>query len=278
MNSINIDKIVETLTYWITTYSVKLIAAILIFIIGKWLAGRVSKMTARLLEKSKVDITLTRFLENILYYILMVVVIISAASQMGINTTSFLTIVGAAGLAIGLALKDSLSNFASGVMLIMFRPYKAGDFVNAGGVSGKVISIALFNTTLNTGDNQRVIVPNSRITSNVITNVNANDTRRVDLVIGISYEDDIKKAKAVLERIVQEDKRILDTPKPKIAVSALADSSVNFVVRPWVKTAEYWDVYYDLTEKIKTSFDEQGLHIPYPQQDVHLYPTPAKEK
>ena len=278
MSNINIDKIIETLTYWATTYSVKLIAAILIFIIGKWLAHKISSLITKLLEKNNIDATLVNFLESITYYTFLIVVIIATAGQLGINTTSFITIVGAAGLAIGLALKDSLSNFASGVMLILFRPFRAGDFVNAGGVSGTVASIALFNTTLKTPDNQKVIVPNSKITNNVITNVTTNDTRRVDLVIGISYDDDIKKTKEVLNRIIQEDKRILDTPKTKIAVSELADSSVNFVVRPWVKTSEYWDVYYDLIEKIKITFDEEGIHIPYPQQDVHLYNNPADEK
>lgn len=278
MSQINIDKIIETLTYWATTYSVKLIAAILIFIIGKWLAHKISIMITGLLKKNNVDTTLINFLESIIYYTFLIVVIIAAAGQLGINTTSFITIVGAAGLAIGLALKDSLSNFASGIMLILFRPFRAGDFVNAGGVSGTVASIALFNTILKTPDNQKVIVPNSKITNNIITNVTANDTRRVDLVIGISYDDDIKKAKEILNRIILEEKRILDTPKTKIAVSALADSSVNFIVRPWVKTSEYWDIYYDLIEKIKITFDEEGIHIPYPQQDVHLYNKPTDEK
>ncbi len=278
MSNINIDKIIETLTYWATAYSIKLIAAILIFIIGKWLAGKISRLITKLLEKNNIDATLVNFLESIIYYTFLIVVIIATAGQLGINTTSFITIVGAAGLAIGLALKDSLSNFASGVMLILFRPFRVGDFVTAGGVSGTVVSIALFNTTLNTPDNQRVIVPNSGITSSVITNVTANDTRRVDLVIGIGYDDDIKKAKEVLKRIIQEEDRILDTPKAKIAVSELADSSVNFVVRPWVKTSDFWDVYFDLTEKIKITFDEEGISIPYPQQDVHLYKKLADEK
>ncbi len=278
MSNINIDKIIETLTYWATAYSIKLIAAILIFIIGKWLAHKISRLITKLLEKNNIDATLVNFLESIIYYTFLIVVIIATAGQLGINTTSFITIVGAAGLAIGLALKDSLSNFASGVMLILFRPFRVGDFVTAGGVSGTVVSIALFNTTLNTPDNQRVIVPNSGITSSVITNVTANDTRRVDLVIGIGYDDDIKKAKEVLKRIIQEEDRILDTPKAKIAVSELADSSVNFVVRPWVKTSDFWDVYFDLTEKIKITFDEEGISIPYPQQDVHLYKKLADEK
>ncbi len=269
--NMNIDKIIEALTYWVATYSVKIIVALLIFLIGKWLAGKISKLISKLLEKNKVDITLLSFLENIIYYTLIIIVIIAALGQLGINTTSFLTIVGAAGLAIGLALKDSLSNFASGVMLILFRPFCVGDFVTAGGVSGSVVGISLFNTTLNTPDNQRIIVPNAGITGNVITNVTANDTRRVDLVIGIGYDDDIKKAKEVLNQIVREETRVMDTPSPLIAVSELADSSVNFVVRSWVKTSDYWGVYFDLTEKIKLTFDEQGISIPYPQQDVHIH-------
>ncbi|MBU8912172.1 MAG: mechanosensitive ion channel [Desulfobacterales bacterium] len=278
MNNIDIDKIVEIITYWLTTYSVKLIAAILIFFIGKWLAGKLSKLVTKLLEKNNVDKTLINFLESIIYYTFLVVVIIAVAGQLGINTTSFLTIVGAAGLAIGLALKDSLSNFASGVMLILFRPFSTGDFVDVGGVTGNVVSIALFNTTLNTPDNQRVIVPNSSITSNVITNVTANDTRRVDLVIGIGYDDDIKKAKDILNIILQEEDRVLETPAANIAVSELADSSVNFVVRPWVKTDDYWGTYFDLTEKIKLAFDKEGISIPYPQQDVHMFNQQVEEK
>jgi small conductance mechanosensitive channel len=274
-----IEKMIETVTYWVTAYSVKLIVALIILFIGKWLAGKITKLTVKLLEKNRVDITLVHFFDSIIYYTLMIVVIMAAASQLGINTTSFLTIVGAAGLAIGLALKDSLSNFASGVMLIMFRPFKVGDAVNAGGVAGTVDSITLFNTILTTPDNQKVIVPNSSITGNVITNVTANATRRVDLTIGIGYGDDILKAKEILARIVKADERVLETPAPTIAVAALADSSVNFVVRPWVKTSDYWAVYFGLTEKIKLTFDAEGISIPFPQSDVHIYhETGAHEK
>ena len=273
----NIDNIIGTLTYWATTYSIKIMAAILVFVIGKWLVGKISGLITKLMEKNNVDITLTRFLENIIYYALLVMVVIAAAGQLGINTASFLTILGAAGLAIGLALKDSLSNFASGVMLILFRPYRVGDFVNVGGVAGNVVSIDMFNTTLNTVDNKRVIVPNANITGDVITNVTANDTRRVDLVIGIGYGDDIKKAKDVLTKIISEEERVLNEPKANIAVSELADSSVNFVVRPWVKTDDYWDVYFDLTEKIKLTFDKEGISIPYPQRDIHLYNEKAEQ-
>jgi small conductance mechanosensitive channel len=267
----NIEKIIETLTLWATNYSIKIIAAILVLVIGKWLAGKISKLIISLLEKKEIDNTLVKFFESIIFYTLMTVVVIAAAGQLGINTTSFLTIVGAAGLAVALALKDSLSNFSSGVMLILFRPFRIGDFVTVGGVTGSVLDIALFNTTLNTPDNKREIVPNSSITSNVITNVTANDTRRVDLVIGIGYDDDIKKAKEILLRIIKEEERVLESPQTNIAVSELGDSSVNLVVRPWVKTDDYWDVYFTLTEKIKLTFDEEGISIPYPQRDIHIY-------
>ena len=271
LKQIDIEKYIEMVTYWVTTYTVKIIAALLILVIGKWVARRITNLITKLMEKNKIDITLVRFLDSIIYYTFMVVIVIAAAGQLGINTTSFLTIVGAAGLAIGLALKDSLSNFASGVMLVLFRPYRVDDYVDIGGVVGTVVGISLFTTELKTPDNQKVIVPNAGITSNVITNVTANPIRRVDLVIGIGYDDDIKKAKEVIRGVLEEEKRILPAPEPLIAVSELADSSVNFVVRPWVKTAEYWAVYFALTENIKLALDANGISIPYPQQDVHLH-------
>jgi len=271
------NKIMEMITYFITTYSLKVVGAILIFIIGKWLARYLSKLLGKILKKNNVDETLTSFLGNIIYYSLLLMVLIAAAGQLGINTTSFLTIVGAAGLAVGLALKDSLSNFASGVMLILFRPFKVGDYVTAGGQSGTVESIDIFNTILKTPDNQIVIVPNSSITADVITNVNAKPTRRIDLVVGIGYDDNIGKAKSVLEGLIKADSRILSDPAPTIAVSELADSSVNFVVRPWVKTEDYWAVRLDLIEKIKLTFDEKGISFPYPQQDVHMYTETASD-
>jgi small conductance mechanosensitive channel len=267
----NIEKITETITNLISVYALKFVAAILIFFIGKWLAHKLSHLIVKLLEKNKVDVTLIGFLEGITYYTLLIVVLIAAAGQLGINTTSFLTVFGAAGLAVGLAFKDSLSNFASGVMLILFRPFRVGDVVSAGGVTGTVEKITIFNTIFKTPDNQKVIAPNSSITGGIITNVTANPTRRVDLVAGIGYGDDITRVKEILTALVKADPRILPDPAPKIAVSELADSSVNFIVRPWVKTGDYWDVYYDLTEKIKITFDREGISIPYPQQDVHLF-------
>jgi small conductance mechanosensitive channel len=265
-----IEQYKDVIIHWLSTYSLKIVAAILVLVIGSWLSKKISNLIARILEKNKVDVTLVGFLSNIIYYALVIMVVIAAAGQLGINTTSFLTIVGAAGLAIGLALKDSLSNFAAGVMLILFRPFKVGDVVNAGGVVGKVESINIFNTILNTPDNQRVIVPNNSITSGVITNITANATRRVDLVVGIGYGDNIGHAKEVLNEIVASESRVLKDPAPTIAVVELGDSSVNLVVRPWVKTEDYWDVYFALTEKVKVTFDEKGISIPFPQRDIHM--------
>ena len=260
-------------TLWMggSLYSARIAAAIVIFVVGRWLAGHIADLFARVLERQKVELTLVRFLKNISYYALVVAVIIAAINQLGVNTTSFLAVLGAAGLAVGLALKDSLANFAAGVMLILFRPFKVGDFVVAGGISGTVKEVAIFNTELATPDNQKMIVPNSSIMGNVITNVTANPTRRIDLVVGIGYNDDIAKAKTVLQAIVREDSRVLQDPAPQVAAAELGESSINLVVRPWVKTSDYWDVRFDLIERIKSEFDRSGLHIPFPQRDVHLF-------
>ena len=264
---INVDAVVA----WLSSYSIKIVGALLIFIIGKWLAHRIAKLFAKLMTKNNVDQAVVGFLTNLSYYALLVVVIIAAAGKLGINTTSFLTIVGAAGLAIGLALKDSLSNFAAGVMLVMFRPFTVGDVVSTAGITAKVEKITIFNTLFCTADNQLVIVPNNKIISDIITNINAKDTRRIDLVVGISYSDDMAQTKEILKGLAGDDDRVLDDPAVTIAVSELADSSVNLVFRPWVKTGDYWAVRFDLTEKIKTSLDEAGISIPFPQQDVHLF-------
>lgn len=255
----------------VVTYGLRVILAILIFVIGKWLAGKITSIMANLLEKQNVELTLVKFLRNILYYFLLVAVLVAVAGQLGINTASFLTIIGAASLAIGLALKDSLANFSSGVMLILFRPFKVGDFIVAGGESGTVQEISIFNTILHTPDNQKKIVPNGAISNSTITNVTANPTRRMDLVIGIGYDDDLRKAKETLEKIVSARDDLLKEPEPVIAISELADSSVNIVVRPWVKTEDYWSARFKLVEEIKTTFDEEGISFPYPQQDVHLF-------
>lgn len=252
-------------------YGMKIITAIILLIVGKWLAAKCAGVLVKVLERQNVDITLVKFLRNILYYILLVAVLVAAAGQLGINTASFLTIIGAASLAIGLALKDSLSNFSSGVMLILFRPFRVGDYINAGGESGTVQEITIFNTILHSPDNQKKIVPNSQISNSAITNVTANATRRVDLTVGIGYDDDLRKAKEILQEIVSEEGRVITEPAAVIAVSALGDSSVELICRVWVKTEEYWKVYWDMIEKIKLTFDQEGISIPYPQRDVHLH-------
>ncbi|QJB57304.1 mechanosensitive ion channel domain-containing protein [Pseudodesulfovibrio sp. zrk46] len=266
-----VQGLLEEAIAMVTTHGLNILVALLIFVIGRLIAKRLSMLTHKLLSKSRVDETLCSFLRNIIYYALLAAIIIMALGQAGINVTSFLAVLGAAGLAVGLALKDSLSNFAAGVMLIMLGFFKKGDYVTAGGESGTVTSIKIFNTVLTTPDNKVIIVPNSSILSGNIINVTANDTRRVDLVMGIGYDDDLLKAKQVLERIVSEEPRVLKEPAPQIMVSALADSSVNINVRPWVKTEDYWGVYFALTEKVKLVFDQEGISIPYPQTDVHLF-------
>lgn len=214
---------------------------------------------------------LISFTSSIVYITLVAFVVIAAFGQLGIQTTSFIAIIGAAGLAIGLSLQASLSNFASGVIIIFFKPFKVGDFVEAGGVNGVVEGIKIFSTQLRTGNNKAIIVPNANITGGNIVNYSAKDERRVDLIFGIGYDDNIKLAKKILTDIVKKEKRILQDPEPVIAVSELADSSVNFVVRPWVKTEDYWGVYFDLTEAVKLTFDKKGISIPYPQQDIHMH-------
>jgi len=247
--------------------------ALLIFIIGKIVVSIIISVLKKVLRRTKMDDILLNFVTSILKTILILFVVIASLNQLGIDTTSLIALLGAAGLAIGLALQGSLQNFAAGVMLLIFRPFKAGDFVEAGGVAGIVESISIFTTIMRTGDNKEVIVPNGTIYGGSITNYSARDTRRIDLVFGIGYDDSIKDAKVIMENIINADPRILKDPETQIAVSELADSSVNFVVRPWVKSEDFWAVKFDLTEKIKLAFDEQGISIPYPQMDVHLNKT-----
>lgn len=261
------DNILELLV----KYSLSFIMAILIFVIGKWFASKVVKILGTVLKKAGVESTLVRFLQNIVYYVLITVIVLAALNKIGVETTSFIAILGAAGLAVGLALKDSLNNFASGVMIILFRPFKAGDSVNAGGVSGTVTEVTIFNTVFLTADNQRIIVPNGAITKGSITNVNANSTRRVDLVIGISYEDNIKKVKEILTNIINNNPKILLDKPVSINVAELADFSVNLSINVWVNTGDYGSVKAELLETIKTTFDEVGISIPYPKQDVYQY-------
>ncbi len=253
-----------------TAWGINIVIALAIFYVGRLVAKLVRNLIRKVLAKSKIDDMLINFISSIAYALMLLVVIIAALDRLGIDTTSMVALVGAAGLAVGLALQGSLQNFASGVMLIVFRPFKSGDFIEAGGTTGIVEETTLFTTTMRTPDNKEVIVPNGVIFGGTIVNYSARDTRRVDLVFGIGYDDDLLKAKTLLNELIRCDDRILAEPAPQVAVSELADSSVNFVVRPWVNSADYWDVYFDLTEKVKLTFDKEGISIPYPQMDVHV--------
>jgi len=252
-----------------------IVIALLIFYVGRIAISIVVRGLRKLMQKQEVDKTLETFVCNLVRVALLVVVIIAAISALGIETTSFIAIFGAAGLAVGLALQGSLSNFAAGVLIVLFRPYRVGDFVDAAGISGTVEQVQILTTVLTTPDNKQIIVPNSQIMNSIITNFSAKETRRVDMVVGVSYSDDLDKVRKTLEELVAADDRILADPACKIAVSELADSSVNFVLRPWVNAADYWNVKFELTEAIKKRFDQEGISIPFPQQDVHLHKASA---
>ena len=254
-------------------FAISLVSALLIFFVGKWIVNIITNTIRKLMNKNDVDPTLTTFVTNLARMTLLVFVVIAAIDQLGIQSAQFIAVLGAAGLAVGLALQGSLSNFAAGVLIVLFRPYKVGDWVEAAGISGGVERVDILTTILKTGDNKQVIVPNSQIINAVITNYSANDTRRVDMTVGVSYSDDLDKVRRTLEELVAADERILKDPACTIAVAELADSSVNFVIRPWVKTGDYGAVNFDLTEAIKRRFDEVGISIPFPQQDVHVHQT-----
>jgi small conductance mechanosensitive channel len=265
------EDILKQLQAVVAEYGLQVVGALATLLIGVWIAKLLAKAASKVLKKREVDETLTKFLVSLLRIGLITFVIISAAAQIGIQTASFVAIIGAAGLAIGFALQGSLSNLAAGVMLIIFKPIKIGDYIEGGGSAGSVESIGIFVTTLVTPDNKVVIVPNSTMTNGNITNYSAKDQRRVDMVFGIGYGDDIDKAKKAIEEVLDADSRILKDPAPMIVVSELGDSSVNFNVRPWVNSTDYWAVYFATTEKIKKKFDEQNISIPFPQRDVHVY-------
>lgn len=256
---------------FIYAWAPSVIGALLVFIIGRFVAKVMTGLLRKVLNKRNVDATLTGFLCSLTYGLLLTVVIISAIGRLGVNTTSFVAILGAATLALGFALQGTLGNFASGVMLILFRPFKTGDFVETAGGTGIVEEIGIFATKMRTGDNKEIIIPNGAITGSTITNVSAKPTRRVDMVFGIGYGDDIKQAKEVLEGLLAADERILKDPAWTIGVSELADSSVNIVCRPWVNSGDYWGVHFDMHERVKIAFDENGISIPFPQQDVHMH-------
>jgi small conductance mechanosensitive channel len=255
----------------LTIYGLKVIAAIVVFIVGRWIAKGLTKFAENMMNKRQVDPTIVSFAANMTYIALLVFVVLAALGQLGIQTTSFIAVIGAAGLAIGLALQGSLANFAAGFLMIIFRPFKVGDYIEGAGVAGTVEAIQIFTTQLKTPDNKTVIIPNGALTAGNITNYSTKGTRRVDLVFGIGYGDDIDHAKKVIMDVLAKEERILKDPATTIGVVELADSSVNFAVRPWVKADDYWNVYFNLTENIKKSFDAQGISIPFPQRDVHMY-------
>ena len=265
------DNILEMLRTTGIEFGINVITAIAIFYVGRIVVSLLMRGLRKVMQAQEIDKTLESFVCNLASMVLLTFVIIASVSALGIQTTSFIAVIGAAGLAVGLALQGSLSNFASGVLIVMFRPYKVGDWVEAAGVAGTIVEVQILTTVFKTGDNKSIIVPNGQVMNSVITNYSANDQRRVDMVVGVSYDDDLDKVRATLEDLIAADDRILDDPACTIAVAELADSSVNFVVRPWVKSGDYWGVKFDLTEAIKKRFDKEDIAFPFPQQDVHLY-------
>ena len=266
IGSIDIQQIIET---YVLPWGISIFMAIAIFIVGKFIVNILTNVAKKLMTKAKVDNILVNFISSIIKTVLLLFVVIAALDQLGVNTTSMIALIGAAGLAIGLSLQGTLQNLASGVMLIIFRPFSDGDFIEAAGVSGVVEEIGIFSITMRTGDNREIIIPNGAVYGGTITNNSRRETRRVDMVFGIGYDDDLLKAKEIINRILSEDDRVLAEPAPAVAVGELADSSVNFNVRPWCKTSDYWGVYGDVHEKIKLTFDAEGISIPYPQMDIH---------
>lgn len=265
------DQALETAQVIGTTFGLNLIAAIAIFVIGRWVAMALHRLVVRGLEKAKMEPILVKFLGNIVYTMLLIFVVLAAINQVGVQTTSLIALLGAAGLAVGLALQGSLANFAAGILIVIFRPYRIGDFVEGGGVAGTVDDVQIFTTVLKSPDNRRIIVPNGQMMSGTIVNFSSHPTRRVDLTASVSYDDDSDTVRRVLTEILASDERVLAEPAPNIRMMTHADSSIDWIVRPWVNASDYWPVYFDLTEKIKRRFDEEGISIPYPQRDVHLY-------
>jgi small conductance mechanosensitive channel len=254
----------------VAVWGLKVVAAIAIFIIGRWVAKAVRSGVRRMMTKADVDSIIIGFVGSMTDIALLAFVVIAALGQLGIQTTSFIAILGAAGLAVGLALQGSLANFAAGFLMIIFRPFKVGDFIEGAGVAGVVETIHIFTTTLKTGDNKLIIIPNAKLSGDNITNYSAQETRRVDMTVGVAYDADLSVVRDVLIDIIGKEERALKDPAPLVAVAELADNSVNFVVRVWTKTGDYWGVKFDMTETIKNRFDAEGIGIPFPQRDIHI--------
>jgi len=263
--------IVEKVIDGLALYGMKIIAAVLILVVGLWVAKKVRSCFVSTLQKREVDPTLVGFFASLIYGALVIFIVIAAIGKLGVQTTSFVAVIGAAGLAVGLALQGSLSNFAAGVLLILFKPFKAGDFVKAGGEAGVIVEVGILTTEMKTPDNIQIIMPNSSIMGGSITNVSAHPTRRVDMTVGVGYGDDLNKAKKIMEDLLAADERVLKDPAVTIAVANLGDSSVDFVVRPWVNSADYWAVKFDFTKAVKEKFDAEGISIPFPQRDIHVF-------
>ena len=265
------EKMSQMVDAYVIPWGINIVMAIAIYFIGKVIVSVLVNLLSKIMTRSEYDDMLIDFVKAIAKAVLMLFVIIAALDQLNVNTTSLAAILAAAGLAIGLSLQGSLQNFAAGVMLLVFKPFKAGDFIEAGGAMGVVKSISIFTTIMTTADNKEIIVPNGAIYGGNITNYSAKETRRVDMVVGIGYDSDLKKAKEILKEMLAADERILKEPAPTVAVGELADSSVNFVVRPWVATADFWAVKFDFTEAVKLRFDAEGITIPFPQMDLHVH-------
>lgn len=263
--------LLEKIYTLLTLYGLRVVSAIAIFVIGRWVAKGITRLIERLMVKRKVDETLVSFVSNLGYVALLAFVVIAALNKLGIQTASFIAVIGAAGLAIGLALQGSLSNFAAGILMIIFRPFKLGDYIEGAGVAGTVEAIQIFTTQLKTPDNKTVIIPNSKISSDNIVNYSTKGTRRIELVFGIGYDDDIDKARQIIMDIITNDERVLKDPEAVVVVSELADSSVNLTTRAWAKSADVWNIFFETTEKVKKAFDANDITIPFPQRDVHIY-------
>ena len=266
----DLEKIFQSIVDWFHLNGLTLIKYLVFFVVGLYVSAKISVFLSSLMQRKNIDKAVINLVRKLIFYSLAIVLMFSVLAGLGFNIASLLTIIGAAGLAIGLALKDSLSHFASGILLVIFRPFTIGDYVNIGGDEGVVEEIGLFHTTLKTLDNRIIFIPNSSITNNSIFNFTREEKRRVDIVFGIGYEDDLKKAKDLILRIAENNERVLKEPAPQVVVFELGDNSVNLQARVWVKASDYWDVYFYLMENVKIEFDKNGISIPYPQLDVHL--------
>lgn len=271
------ENLIHLFNQYVVPWSVKILVALIIFFVGQLIVRVVSQLIGKLLQHTRLERILVNFVQSLIRALLMIIVIIAVLDQLGVNTNSVIAILGAAGLAIGLALQGSLQNFAAGFLLLIFRPFRSGDWVEAAGVSGTVVDIGIFSTILHTGDNKQVIIPNGTIYGSNIINYSAMDTRRIDMIFGVGYGDDMKKVRDIITNAIKSEERVLTEPEPLVAVGELGASSVNFFVRPWVKTADYWKVKFALTESIKQAFDENDISIPFPQMDIHFEKT-AKAK